>query len=354
MRQEKTKALFWNLLRLMLLGLSGVSLTAAPRLLPGITFTPEEVQLIAKKYGESFDMVENLRAQQILLNALEASRQASWRCSLSDPVLPGNLVGRPCVFLRYMAPDGFVFRRLDCLDDGGKPGQSFVENRSGQFAKLRGRWVKISEILALWHLDALSEGFIPAEILDSVYSVRDADYRGIPCHEVSMRTLPNINTLSRQVGEMFLPALKGESGREWDTEMGRNRPMLRVFLIDKANGFIYSREHFNIGGAKLYSRKTGIVEIGGEFREKQFEPDGKITGDFLFPDEADNELFKQEQAALSRKSATRLPDDEVYPWHSRFADRFFDERVMRVVRIVTRVVAVALVAWAVVLKARQK
>lgn len=345
--------LFLTLAVLLGLCFFDAPLNAAPKLLPGVELTPEEVQRIARKYGENFDMVENLRAQQILLNALVASRQASWRCKLSEPVFPGNMVGRQCLFLRYVAADGFVYRRLDCQDDNGKPGQSFVENRRGQFAKLRGRWVKISEILALWHLDALHEGFISAEIADSVYSVRDADYHGILCHEVTMRTLPNINALMRQVKEMYLPDLKGEQGREWETEMGKNRPMVRIFLIDKANGFIYAREHFNIRGAKLYGRNAGIVEIGGEFMERQFEPEGKIEGDFLFPDEADNELFKQEQISKPRKAATRQTED-AYPWYSRFADRFFADRATRGVQIVARVVAVVLVALAIVLKIRQK
>ena len=296
---------------LLVLALFGIFLEChALRLPENANFTPEQISDIEKKYGQDFDMVENYRAQNVLLAALAKKQKRDFMAFIEQPMLVTVGKMSSCQIENHIDSDGYVLTRIDCFAKPGELSMTLLRNRRGDFVGQSDKWVQVDEILDLSFLTAMTPDFHEAEIRDSVFTMQETSYFGRPCDEVTMKVLMEPRALNRQNPEMPLHDFADKDFRNPSFQW---RPMVRIFVIDRETGFVFSVKHFNVDGSCIFSRNAGKIDLDFQSSAARYSMPGKVYGKCPFMHEAIGVLtgLQQEQAAAlqSRRlqGANRFP-----------------------------------------------
>ncbi len=243
---------------------------AAVNVIPGLNLTEEQIKAIEDKYGKDFDMVENLRVQNMLKAALEKSKATSYIATLHNVELPETGLVQDCVLYAKKDANGGTRFRMDC-HDGTKLTASYIDNGL-KWTLFRQKWARVLEVFDVHYIEALSESFYEKEIENSKFSVSEGEYHGMPCHRIVMQTLTNARLLAFMNKEMYCGFLReDETLPDINGKLAEQRPITRIFLIDKENLFIYSREHLNINGERLYYRDAGDIKLNVPIKDSLFD-----------------------------------------------------------------------------------
>ena len=199
------------------------------------------------------------QADALLLQAMSASKEANYT---AIGKLPYDQEG---VYSRFVGADR-VLKKIVVSKSNGDHVTTVVQNADGVFALLNGQAAELSWSSALTMWDDLFRTIHPDELKLLNFSIKDKIYAGRDCYEITavlpesrIDQLPNIVKL--------LP-------RNWREQ----RPMTRVFMVDKETLVILRRQHFNADGAISGDLGYESIDFAAKLSADSFLVETHVSG----------------------------------------------------------------------------
>ena len=207
--------------------------------------------------------------RKFLENALRQTRQSDCVVSVRAPVYPEFSGVSHAIYYQRNTEKG-TMRALE-LYRKEVLWLRFVENEEGVFAYSvpQGYGVRGGYFLRLYTVMALGEPIYEKELKYAEHVRREEEYRGRPCVKVEMRMPESLKKEPMALrgftnvdlpAPSFIPAdgvLTEEQNAARVKAFLRNRPCIRVFLVDKASGVVVSRKEYGEEGASLFQQTLG-------------------------------------------------------------------------------------------------
>ncbi|WP_176012765.1 hypothetical protein [Victivallis sp. Marseille-Q1083] len=228
--------------------------------------------------------------RELLEKALAVNRRSSFVAefilAVAGPVtILGATQRQTAKYYRFVADDGFVFKRLDLPADD----ITYIENREGKFGLGRNYRARLREVINLDLPECLAAEIPAKELEAATISVQDCRYNQIDCRELTVR-VPDSPKLFRE-----LTGMDSELYRQYGQPMMKNWPVVRTFRLERKNNFIRAREHRNARGKKVFAFELTGVDFDANLSE----------ADFAVPEAADWEEFDSPHAFLRNLAASR-------------------------------------------------
>jgi len=303
--------------------------------------------------GTPYNVVKS-EGRILLEEAFQSSPKINFQAVLKDSdFFPINLGKGKAEFSRHAKSNvpNEPLLKLNVFAEDGKLISSYIANENGKFAMHKEEWNQIMEILPLYYLENMHEKIPEFEMDNSNFSVSNGMYMDRPCYRITVTTgldaLEKIKFRSKEI--VSEPPKQSEKAYAIFVQ---NRPMTRVFLIDKTTKFIYSRKHYGRKNNLVYSREVGKITFPERMDMQIFVPDKKVKKVFLSLRIYEQNIFSKEyKGAMKRPNPIIIKIKEAL---NRFCDVMFSDRAMSIYPKITSVISVVTIMAIIFLKVRRR
>jgi len=223
-----------------------------------------------------------LDAKRILTDATANSKRMSFAAEMTNPfpeesiqviILPRTPKWK--FFRKY--DDGKLFLRLEMYDKNNKMQVVYLKNDDGFFgtdeADVSAKLIFSSY---MWFPESIHADILPDELAHSTVTVAETTYKGGRCYEV-------VTTLNAGDDDKVLQELAKDDDKEFAKKRQtylEHRTYVRKFIIDKENGLILSRRHYNKNGEEIFVCEFDYVDYEANLPNSLFKTPKNIIGTF--------------------------------------------------------------------------
>lgn len=257
--------------------------------------------------GLALPAIAGMEDRELFLEVLSNHNQASFQAKFiyqpkNGQYLPGAQPGTTITYSRFVAEDGFIFRKLEIPSAN----LTFVENRSGGFGVSDYLTAPISNISVIAMPDALCQ--MPTDLMldHGSFSTNRSKFNGHPCREVSMR-LPGKNEELFQEITGYPKPHPGDLPQSYDNYKAamKNWVVQRSIKFDDETKLIFSRVHRNTINKKNFQLDFISIDPYVELSEADFAVSGATSKAIRNADEFIYDYNKARAAARDAFSFTR-------------------------------------------------